>query len=96
MSKTKRSKESKRKAKHHGLMVKHAKKSMDKKRMEFFRQLIEERNKISTQSENIVNAGDVNIDIDNIDQIITDSVTDIVDVNPTEEKLPETNSSIEE
>jgi hypothetical protein len=103
MSKTKRSKESKKKARHHGLMVKHAKKSNDKKRMEFFRQLIEEKRKIETQSENIVNADevgvdvDIDVDVDSINQIMTDSVTDAVEeTEPVIEKFPETNSSIEE
>ena len=77
MSKTKRSKESKRKARHHGLMVKHAKKSNDKKRMELFRQLIEEKRKIESQSENIVNADEVGVDIDMDLNVNTDINTDM-------------------
>jgi hypothetical protein len=102
MSKTKRSKESQRKAKHHGLMVKHAKKSNDKKKMELFRQLFEERRKIETQSENIVNADEVGVDVDvdvnvdDINQIVTDSIVDIVNEPVIEvEPLPDNEPSIE-
>lgn len=103
MSKTKRSKESKRKARHHGLMVKHAKKSNDKKRMELFRQLIDEQRKIETQSENIVNADEVGVDVDvdvdvnvdDINQIVTESTIDtvnesVIEVQPLSEVEPST------
>jgi rubrerythrin len=100
MSKTKRSRDSKRKAKHYGLMVKHAKKSNDKKKMELFRQLIEERRKIETQSENIVNADevgvDIDVDVDDINQIMTDAVVDAVNESvPEVENLPEIEPSTE-
>jgi hypothetical protein len=102
MSKTKRSKDSKRKATHYGLMVKHAKKSMDKKRMELFRKLMEEKNKIAAQSDNIVNADDVGVDVDvdidmdDINQIVTDAIVEAVDEPISEvEIISETTPSVE-
>ena len=66
MGGNRRTAERKRKAKHYSLMVSHAKKAFQKKRIEAFQRMVEEQMPKATQHENVVDTPDVSVDLDDV------------------------------
>lgn len=73
MAKSRKDPKRKKKAQHYTMMVTHAKKSFEKKRIEAFQQMLKD-NMPKTQQENVVDAPDVNVDVDLNDVMIEPEV----------------------
>lgn len=77
MAKSRKDPKRKKKAQHYTMMVTHAKKSFEKKRIEAFQQMLKE-NMPKVQQENVVDAPDVDVDVDLDDVMIQPE--EVVDV----------------